>query len=61
MVTPEEIAQAMAVHSVDDSVRSHRDADETGMIMTGTGELRRADAGEADADDAPDKDQRPSE
>lgn len=43
MVTPEEIAQAMAVHSVDDRTRSSGDADETHMVMTGDGTLQPAD------------------
>ena len=54
MVTPEEIAQAMAVHSIDDSVSSHRGADN--LIMTGDGQVQPAptpdrDNGPEDEDD----------
>lgn len=51
MVTPEEIAQAMAVHSVDDRTRSSGDADETEMVMTGDGTLQPAeDTSEPESD-----------
>ena len=41
--TQAERDRAMAVNSVDDSTRVHGDQDETGLVMTGTGELRHLD------------------
>jgi hypothetical protein len=41
MATPEERARAMAVHSVSDEARVHGNADETELVFTGDGALRR--------------------
>ena len=41
--TQAERDRAMAVNSVDDATRVHGDQDETGLVMTGAGELRHVD------------------
>jgi hypothetical protein len=49
MATAEERARAMAVHSVSDEARVHGNADETELVYTGDGVLRRVPRSERGA------------